>query len=218
MAFYQSTAEFRQLTAEEIEVWRTIPPAVASDSMNRTQVMKSFIKPISPNTSLCGQARTVVTMVGDCTPINAQIAQARPGEIVVVDAGGVEDTAVWGAVMATEASMRKLGGAVVDGAVRDAADMRKLGFAMYCKAIIPRGPHTGFGGNIDTRISVAGVAVNPGDIVLGDDDGVVVVPLEEADRVLAAARAHLLKEAEWMRRLRAGVSIAAEHSRPMAPH
>lgn len=215
MALKKNDVSFRQLSAEELDAWRRIPPAVASDCMNRTQVMKAAIKPIAQGSALCGQARTVATMVGDCTPICVLIAEARPGEVIVVDAGGVEDTAVWGGVMAEEAYLRKLGGAVVDGAIRDVADMRKRGFAMYCKAIVPRGPHTGFGGDVDGLVSAGGVAVSPGDIVLGDDDGVVVVPLEKAAEVLALAQAHLLKEEEWIRQLHQGISVAATHSAPM---
>lgn len=215
MALKKNDVTFRQLSADELDAWRKIPPAVASDCMNRTQVMKAAIKPISQGATLCGQARTVSTMAGDCVAICVLIATARPGEVIVVDAGGVEDTAVWGGVMAEEAFLRNLGGAVVDGAVRDVADMRKRGFAMYCRAIVPRGPHTGFGGNVDELISVGGVAISPGDIVLGDDDGVVVVPLDRADEVLAAAQAHLLKEEEWIRQLHQGISVAATHSAPM---
>lgn len=135
MAFQQSDVAFRALSTEELNAWRAIPPAVASDCMNRTQVMKAAIKPISPDTVICGQARTVTTMVGDCGPICALISSAGPGEVIVVDAGGVEDTAVWGGVMTEEAVQRRIGGAVVDGAIRDMSDMRKAGFAMF----LPRG-------------------------------------------------------------------------------
>ncbi|MDX3975024.1 RraA family protein [Shinella sp.] len=215
MALKKNEVTFRQLNADELDAWRKIPPAVASDCMNRTQVMKAAIKSIAQGATLCGQARTVSTMAGDCVAICVLIATARPGEVIVVDAGGVEDTAVWGGVMAEEAFLRNLGGAVVDGAIRDVADMRKRGFSMYCKAIVPRGPHTGFGGDVDGLVSVGGVAIAPGDIVLGDDDGVVVVPLEKADEVLAAAQAHLLKEEEWIRQLHEGISVAATHSAPV---
>jgi len=216
MAFQQHDTQFRVLTDEELDAWRAIPPAVASDCMNRTQVMNAAIKPISDGQVLCGQARTVTTMVGDCGPICALISNARPGEIVMVDAGGVEDTAVWGGVMAEEALHRKLGGAVIDGAIRDVADMRKAGFTMFCRAVVPRGPHHGFGGIIDGTISVAGVPVRSGDIVLGNDDGVVVVPLEQAATVLAAAQAHLLKEEGWIRDIRAGVPIPTMFAMPSA--
>jgi 4-hydroxy-4-methyl-2-oxoglutarate aldolase len=216
MAFQQNDAQFRILSEQELDAWRAIPPAVASDCMNRTQVMSAAIKPISVGQTLCGQARTVTTMIGDCGPICALISSARPGEIVVVDAGGVEDTAVWGGVMAEEAVHRRLGGAVIDGAIRDVADMRKAGLTMFCRSIVPRGPHHGFGGIIDGTISVAGVPVRSGDIVLGNDDGVVVVPLEQASTVLAAAQAHLLKEEGWIRDIRRGVSIPKMFELPAA--
>ncbi len=99
MAFQQSEVAFKVLSAEELQAWRAIPPAAASDCMNRTQVMKAAIKPITQDTVLCGQARTVTTMVGDCGPICALIDAAQPGEVIVVDAAGVEDIAVWGGVM-----------------------------------------------------------------------------------------------------------------------
>jgi regulator of RNase E activity RraA len=207
MALQELDAPFRALSAEELDAWRQIPPAVASDCMNRTQVMAAAIKPISQGLSLCGQARTVTVMVGDCAPICRLVSRARPGEIIMVDAGGVEDTAVWGGVMAEEAVYRQLGGAVVDGAIRDVADMRKVGLTMFCRSIVPRGPHEGFGGIIDGLISVGGVPVRSGDIVLGNDDGVVVVPLEQSSAILAAAQAHLLKEEAWLRDIRNGVSV-----------
>lgn len=207
MALQRTAAHFRKLTSEELSQWREIPPAVASDCMNRSQSMNASIKSVNPSMSICGQARTVVTMAGDCGSICELICIAEPGEVIVVDAGGVEDTAVWGGMMAEEAVYRKLGGAVVNGAIRDVSDMRRLQFGMFCKAIVPRGPHQGFGGMIDGAIAVAGAVVRPGDIVLGDDDGVVVVPLERAAAVLLAAQAHLRMEAECFAAIRRGELI-----------
>lgn len=207
MALQRYRTDYRRLSAEELLAWSKIPPAVASDCMNRTQSMQARIKPVSPGTALCGQARTVQSMAGDCLAICEGIAIAEPGEILVVDAGGVEDTAVWGGVMTLEASLRKLGGAIIDGAVRDVAEIQKSGLPMYCRAVVPRGPHHGFGGVIDGRLSVAGAVVAPGDVVLGDDDGIVVVPLERADEVLAAAQAHLEKEEHWVAALKRGETI-----------
>lgn len=214
MAFEVVPASFRRLSPAKIEAWRAIPPAVASDCMNRTQAMAAAIKPIREGATLCGQARTAAVMVGDCGPLCALISAAAPGEIIMVDAGGVEDTAVWGGVMAEEAVFRKLGGAVIDGAVRDIADMRRLGFSMFCRTAVPRGPHHGFGGVIDALISVGGVPVAPGDIVLGNDDGVVVVPLARADAVLAAATAHLEKEKGWIEGIHCGTPIPVMFDMP----
>lgn len=207
MALQRYSTNFQRLTADKLAAWRTIPPAVASDCMNRTQSMHARIKPVSEGLSLCGQARTVQVMAGDCLPICEAIAIAEPGEILVVDAGGVEDTAVWGGIMTLEATLRRIGGAIVDGAVRDVAEIRSSGLAMFCRAVVPRGPHHGFGGVVDGRLSVAGVTVAPGDIVIANDDGAVVVPLDRSDQVLAAALAHLEKEKRWMAGLEDGKTI-----------
>ena len=216
MAFQQCDTSFRVLSTDELDAWRAIPPAVASDCMNRTQVMSAAIKPIIEGLTLCGQARTVMTMVGDCGPICSLISGALPGEVIVVDAGGAEDIAVWGGIMTEEAVHRRLGGAVVNGAIRDVADMRKARFAMFCRSVVPRGPHHGFGGTIDGTVSVAGVPARSGDIVLGNDDGVVIVPLEQAAVVLKAAQAHLLKEESWIQDIRNGISIPAMLDIPSA--
>ena len=216
MAYQQHEVTFTRLSEEELAQWRQIPAAVASDCMNRTQVMASVVKPIFAGARLCGQARTVATMVGDCGPICNLIGSARPGEVLVVDAGGAENIAVWGGVMAEEAVHRGLGGAVIDGAIRDVADMRRLKFNMFCRSVVPRGPHHGFGGTVDSTIAAAGAPVSPGDIVLGDDDGVVIVPLALAKDVLEAAQAHLLKEAKWIDGIRGGVTISEMFSLPQA--
>jgi 4-hydroxy-4-methyl-2-oxoglutarate aldolase len=207
MAFQRVNAPFRKLSDAELDAWRAIPPAVASDCLNRTQAMSAVIKPVSSGITLCGQARTVTAMAGDCGSICELIGVAEQGEVVVVDAGGVEDTAVWGGIMTAEAAHRKLGGAVVFGAIRDVEEVRQLSFNIFCKSVVPRGPHHGFGGIIDAVISVAGAVVRPGDIVLGNDDGVVIVPLERAEDVLAAAESHLIKERAWLEGIRNGRTI-----------
>ncbi|MBV2143801.1 RraA family protein [Falsochrobactrum sp. TDYN1] len=207
MAFQKLNAPFTKLSDEALNVWRAIPPAVASDCLNRTQAMSAIIKPVSIGLTLCGQARTVTSMAGDCGSICELIGIAEAGEVIVVDAGGVDDTAVWGGIMTAESAYRKLGGAVVFGAIRDVDEVRQLRFNMFCKSVVPRGPHHGFGGIIDGTISMAGAVVRPGDIVLGNDDGVVIVPLERAQEVLAAAQDHLTKEKAWMDGIRNGRTI-----------
>ena len=208
MAYQKYEVNFPRLSAQVLEQWRSVPAAVASDCMNRIQVMGSAIKPIFTGARLCGQARTVVTMVGDCGPICNLIRSVQPGDIVVVDAGAADNVAVWGGMMAEEAVRLGVGGAVVDGAIRDVADMRRLNFPMFCRSVVPRGPHHGFGGVIDTTIAAGGAPVSPGDLVLGDDDGVVIVPLAMADQVLQAALAHMEKEAKWIREMHAGAIIS----------
>ncbi len=207
MAYLKHATNFPVLSADELAQWEGIPAAVIADCMNRTQSMVSAIKSLVPGRLILGQARTVSVMAGDCGCICIAAADARPGEVIVVDAGGVEDTAVWGGVMTQAAVVAGLGGVVIDGAARDLADIEDSPLAIYCRGVVPRGPHQGFGGDIDGTISAGGVAVASGDLVIGDKDGVVVVPLARANEVLAAARAHIEKEKVWIERIMNGETI-----------
>ena len=214
MAFIRIEKSFQRLSDTVLAEWQQIPPAVASDCMNRTQSLGAALKPVTSGMTICGQARTAEVMVGDCASICELISTAHPGEVIVVDAGGFEDTAVWGGIMTTEAKHRQLGGAVVYGAVRDVAEIRQLGFSMFCKSIVPKGPHHGFGGVIDGGIGINGATIRPGDIVLGNDDGVVVIPLERAAEVLVAAQKHLEKEAMYINGIRSGQTIMDMYQMP----
>ncbi len=185
---------FRILSADELEKWRGLPPAVVSDCMNRTQVMAGAIKPVAEGMKLLGQARTVTCMAGDNSAVHMTIGMARPGEILVIDAGGFEDTAIWGGIMTRAAVERSIGGLVVDGAVRDVAEIREFRFQCFSRAIVPAGPHKGYGGIIDGPIACAGCPVKSGDLVIGDDDGVCVVPLERTNTILAASLEKVAQE------------------------
>lgn len=216
MPLYRQTADFQRMNEDRLAAWRDIPAAVASDCMNRAQTMAAIMKPLAPGMRLCAQARTVACMVGDNGPIHAAVRQIEPGhgEVLVVAAGGYGDTAVWGGLLTQAAMARGLAGVVVDGAVRDAAEIRALGFPCFASAIVPAGPHKGFGGTIDGSVSCAGCVLRPGDLVLGDDDGVAVVPLERQAEVLAAARQKIAQEEEALRRLAAGESLADQFGVP----
>lgn len=187
MTIQRYKTDFTKLSQAELDKWKDLPPAVVSDCMNRTQVMAGAIKPVAEGMKILGQARTVTCMVGDNSAAHVAIGMLEPGEILVVDAGGYEDTAIWGGIMTRAAVNRKLGGLVVDGAVRDVAEIREFGFPTFTRAVVPAGPHKGFGGIIDGPIACAGCPVKPGDIIIGDDDGVCVVPLERSQEILAAS-------------------------------
>ena len=208
MAIQRHEIDFEQLSAADLAAWREIPPAIASDCMNRTQFMAAAIKPVAPGTVLAGQARTVTAMVGDNGVSHVATALLRPGEVLVIDAQGHSDIAVWGGVATRAAMAKQAAGAVIDGAVRDVAEIRELGFALYARAVVPGGPHKGFGGIIDGTIACAGCPVAPGDIVLGDDDGIAVVPLASWRAVYAACLDKLKAEEEWLRQIAAGKPMA----------
>jgi regulator of RNase E activity RraA len=208
MALLRHAVDFEILSADALARWRDIPAAVAGDCLNRSQSMAGAVKPVSPGMRLVGQARTVQAMVGDNSIIHAAAALARPGEVLVIAAGGVLDVAVWGGIANKAALARGLAGVVIDGAARDLAELREHGLPVYVRGITPAGPHKGFGGAIDGPIACAGCPVGPGDVVLGDDDGVVVVPLARQATVLEAARAKLAEEARWLEAIAAGRTMA----------
>ncbi len=216
MPLYRQAIDFQRLDEDSLAAWREIPAAVASDCMNRAQTMAATMKPLAPGMRLCAQARTVACMVGDNGPIHAAIRLIEPGrgEALIVAAGGYGDTAVWGGLLTQAAMARGLAGVVVDGAVRDSAETRALGFPCFAAAIVPAGPHKGFGGTIDGSVSCAGCVLRPGDLVLGDDDGVAVVPLERQAEVLAAAHQKIAQEEDALRRLTEGESLADQFGLP----
>ncbi len=204
MALRRHQMDFAVLPEETLAGFVGLAASLVGDAMNREQVMAAAIKPVAGGLRLCGQARTVNTMAGDNGIIHAAIPLLRKGEVLVVNAAGVDDVAVWGEVMTHAAERQGIAGLVLDGAVRDLAELRERRFPVFCRAATPRGPHKGFGGTIDGIIACGGVAVSPGDLVVGDDDGVAVVPLAQVDAVLATAKAAQQREWEWMEKIAAG--------------
>tara|TARA_Y100000813_G_scaffold175476_1_gene140813 strand:+ start:134 stop:796 length:663 start_codon:yes stop_codon:yes gene_type:complete len=208
MAIQRHNVTFERLSDAVLAKWRDIPPAIVSDIMNRTQSMAGRVKPVVAGTVLCGQARTVTCMVGDNSAAHYAIGLLNPGEILVVDAGGYTDVAIWGGIMTHGAVAKKAGGVVIDGAMRDVAEIAELGLAAYCSAHVPQGPHKGFGGIIDGTISCGGATVSPGDIILGDDDGVAVVPLARQAELLEASIKKIAEEEATIARIKAGETTA----------
>jgi len=194
MAVQKFNVNFEKLSAETLEQWSKIPPAIATDCMNRTNSMSGEMQPISLGMKICGQARTVTTMVGDNGASHAAIGMLEPGEIMVIDARGHKETAVWGGIMTRAAMKQGIGGLIVDGAVRDADEIREFGFPTFALATCPAGPSKGFGGIIDGVISCARCPVKPGDIVIGDDDGITVIPLERQAQILKACIEKIAQE------------------------
>lgn len=194
MPIQRYRTKYELLPKDILAAWRNIPPAIVGDCMNRSNVMSAGIKPVTEGSVLVGQARTVQVMVGDNSALHAATKLVNPGEVLVVDAGGFLDAAVWGGIMTRAAVSRGVAGLVVDGAIRDIAEIRELGFICYAGGANPTGPHKGFGGIIDGMISCGGCPVNPGDLIIGDDDGIAVVPLSREAELLIASREKLLQE------------------------
>lgn len=197
--------------------FRKLPTANVSDVMGRMSGSGSELRPYHASGLLCGPALTVRTRPGDNLMVHKALDLAEPGDVVVVDGGGVTTNALMGEMMLAHAAQRGLGGVVIAGAVRDLDWIRRNGFPVYACGVTHRGPYKDGPGQINAAVTVAGMVVGPGDIVLGDADGVVCIPVAEAEAVCTEAEAKAAAEQRQMSEILAGTSdrswIDAELSR-----
>ncbi len=192
------------LAPADVAMFRGIPVSIIGDELNRSQMMHSALRPLVPGVALVGVALTVECMVGDNSALHYALEQAWDGAVIVADARGHVETAVWGEIMHTCARAQGVAGLVLDGAVRDSAAIAASGLPAYARGISPRGPHKGWGGSILGPIQCGGVMVEPGDLVVGDEDGVIVVRPSQLDGLLERCRRRLEKEVRILERVRAG--------------
>lgn len=174
-----------------------IPVANIDDCMSRRACMNARIKPIN-SFPLLGTAITVKAAPGDNIMFYKAIMMAQPGDVIVVDAQGELSNAITGELMVTWAQLKGISGIVIDGAVRDAGALRMMDISVYASGVTPNGPYKNGPGEINGPISCGGIVVKPGDIVVGDEDGIVVIDPKDAEEVLAKARATMVKEEKIM--------------------
>lgn len=188
------------LDPELIEAFRAVPVAHASDVMGRATGARGLVGYHgSLSMVLCGLAVTVRIRPGDNLMIHAAMSVAEAGDVIVIDGGGDLSTAVIGGLMRTSAIARKLGGFVVDGAIRDVAEWAGGAIPVYARGHSHRGPSKDGPGEVNVTVACAGLAVSPGDLVLGDADGVIAIPAADAERVLHLCRAHAAREERTQR-------------------
>lgn len=192
-----------------LEVARPDPAVVAglaefpspdiSDLLNRLYAIDPGIYAISAgDRTLCGPACTVRVYPGDNLMAHKALDVAKPGDVVVVAAGGSRDNAVVGDTIATKAKHRGIAGFVVDGLVRDVPGIRELDYPMYARGATPVGPLHRGPGELNYPIACGGVVVNPGDIVVADESGIVIVPLSVATDLLGRLRGGAAGKAAYM--------------------
>ncbi len=191
----------------ELREWLDFGTPAISDSNDRQGVMASRLRPRTGD-QLVGRAFCVRVVVGDSGSLHQALEAAPEGSVLVVDAGGYPDRAVWGEVLTVVAQRHGVIGAVIDGAIRDVAAIRRRGFTIFSAAISAAGPHKAAGGTWGGSVSCGGVIVATGDLVVADEDGVVVVPWESRDAVAQGAKAVLEKEVSLMAKIADGLSTA----------
>lgn len=172
----------RRVSPEWIDKYRAIPAAVVGDSMGRLMSTGAAVRPMhAAGTVLAGPAYTVKTRPGDNLFVHKAIDLAQPGDIIVVDAGGALDNAIVGEMMLTHAETRKLGGVIIYGAIRDSGHVRNHPFPVYASGVTLRGPFQSGPGHINIPIGIGGMVIEPGDLLLGDDDGVICIPYGDVE-------------------------------------
>ena len=181
--------------------------ATVHEAMGRFGAMNRTIKPLARNMKICGPAFTVQAQAGDTVMILKAIHDAKPGDVVVVDCGRCPESGPFGELMATECQTKGLAGFVTTGSVRDSAEIIRMGFPVFSSGISIVGTVKESLGLINYPISAGDVIVNPGDIILGDDDGIVVIPLAHADEILKKSDARVEKESKTLEQIKAGGSI-----------
>jgi RraA family protein len=196
---------FRRLSAELMRQFEEFSPPDISDLLNRLYAVSPAIGLLtSGRHKLCGPACTVKCFPGDNLMVHKALDVAEPGDIVVVDAGGSTMNAVLGDLISTKARHRRIAGFIVDGLVRDLPAIMDLDFPVFARGTTPIGPLHRGPGEINYPICCGGVVVNPGDLVVADASGIVVVPREIAAGLLERLRSHKQANAEYFESVRRG--------------
>jgi len=183
-----------------------VSAATLHEAAGKTGALPAAIKPVASSFRICGPALTVNSPPADNLWLHRALAVARPGDVLVVSVAGHYGAGYWGEVMSTMAQARQLGGLVIDGCVRDGGILEDFGFPVFARGLCMRGTGKDFSarGWLGHPVLMGDVVVQPGDVIVGDADGVVALPQAQLETVLQAAASRDAHEADIMRRLRAG--------------
>ena len=211
-----STIGFRVLpsppraAARLLAAFAELPTSNISDNMLRHYGAGARLRPFHRGGKLVGTAFTVKTRPGDNLLTHKAIDMAAPGDVILVDAGGALDQAIIGEIMTAIAAKRGIAGMVIDGAIRDVDAIAAKDFPVYACGVTHRGPYKDGPGEINVTVSIAGMVVNPGDIIVGDGDGIVAIPQADAERVIALTVAQKNKEEATLAAIASGGKVDRE--------
>ncbi len=199
----------RQVSADTVARFAKLPVANVSDSMSRLTAGGAGLRPMHGGGVLAGPALTVKAPPGDNLMLHKAIALAQPGDVIVMDAGGDLTNALMGEMMLMQATARGVAGVVINGAIRDAAYIRAQHVPVFAAGVTHRGPYKNGPGEINVPIAIGGMVIEPGDLVIGDDDGVLCVPFDHTEAVFKAATAKFDAEQRQIANIQAGTHDAS---------
>lgn len=195
MIGFQIFNRTRCVDSATVAAFKRLPVANISDVMSRMTAGGSRLRPMHNGAPMAGAALTVKTRPGDNLLVHKALDLAQPGDIIVVDAGGDLTNAIIGEIMTGYASSRQIGGIIINGAIRDASAIRASSFPVYAAGVTHRGPYKDGPGEINVAVSLDGMVINPGDLILGDDDGLLCVPFDQLEAIYqAASEKHVIEE------------------------
>lgn len=186
--------EFARVSPEIVEQASKFPASILADVAGRRGALSGRIAPLAPTMRFAGPALTVEVRPGDNLMIHAAMAIAKPGDVILVDGKGDVSSALFGEIMSHQCMALGIAAMVLDGAARDGESIREMGFPVYAAGLNPNGPTKFVPGRINHPISIGGVTINPGDLVVGDGDGVTVIERDKAEAMLSLAEAKVAAE------------------------
>jgi 4-hydroxy-4-methyl-2-oxoglutarate aldolase len=195
----------RRPDADAVEVLGRSGVATAHEAMGRRGLTHPVLRPIYPGARIAGRAVTVLSQPGDNLMIHACIEQCGPGDVLVVTTTSPSTDGMFGELFATQLAARGVLGLVIDAGVRDVAELTAMGFPVWSRAVSAQGTVKATPGSVNVPVVLAGASVRPGDVIVADDDGVLVVRREDAPDVAAASLAREAKEQEKREQFQAGV-------------
>lgn len=193
-------------TLEQLTMLKKFGAATVYEAQGAFGAFDSGIKPLDPTVRIAGPAITIDMRPADNLTIHHALKMAKPGDILVIDAKGFLEAGPWGDILSLQAMEMGLGGLVIDGSVRDSNDIIEMGFPAFSRGLCIKGTEKKALGKINVPIVVAGVTVCPGDIVVGDRDGIVIVPKNTVTSVIKASETRIKQEEEMRQEILAGGS------------
>jgi 4-hydroxy-4-methyl-2-oxoglutarate aldolase len=194
----------RRPDAESVKILGELGVATVHEAQGRTGLMKPYLRPIYASAKVAGPAITVSCQAGDNLMIHAAVEICKPGDVLVVTTTSDSTDGMFGELLATSLVAHGVLGLIIDAGVRDVSELTAMDFPVWAKAIHAQGTVKSTAGSVNIPVVCAGASVEPGDVIVADQDGVVVVPRETAAEAAKASQARIAKEEKARERLRAG--------------